>query len=445
MTATLVPAEEQVRPASLLPAYSFELTKLLTQWRTRIILLVCLIAPGCFVAVVSSQSSLPTDTVFGRSMQATGWAGSLVVLAFACSWGLPLLTSLVAGDVFAAEDRLGTWRHLIVAVRSPRRIFQAKALASVTVIVLMVTALCASGIAGGLLAVGSHPLVGLDGHTLAPGNAAHVVLVAWLCVLAPTLAFAAVGLLGSVVLGRSPMGLMVPAGLALAMNLVLLLPVPVAVRLALPSNAFLAWRGLFTEPAQTGPLLVGIAVSLVWGVVATGLAYVLFVRRDFTDHAYDGAGRQALATTALPLAALVVVTALVVVAVTPARGSGVEQRKLEASMSTAYAHLYRLQTEQLHRPAVTEAQLHTSAACDKGGNRVANHGPGNDWRCVVSWRLPGSTAKGSAIYQLDVTAEGRYVADGDGPKEVNGFFSVRTPSGDAPNPLWQFDGYVDLL
>ena len=41
--------------------------------------------------------------------------------------------------------------------------------------------------------------------------------------------------------------------------------------------------------------------------------------------------------------------------------------------------------------------------------------------------------------------DGRYVADGDGPKEVNGFFQVRTPHGDAPNPLWQFDGTVDLL
>jgi ABC-2 type transport system permease protein len=445
MTATLAPADEQAQPAPRLPGYSFELTKLLTQWRTRIVLLACLIAPGCFVAVVSSQSSLPTDTVFGRSMQATGWAGSLVVLAFACSWGLPLFTSLVAGDAFAIEDRLGTWRHLLVAVRSPRKIFLAKALASLTVIELMVTALCASGIAGGLLAVGSHPLIGLDGHTLASGDAAGVVLVAWLCVLAPTLAFAAVGLLGSVVLGRSPMGLLVPALLALGMNLALLLPIPVAVRLALPSNAFLAWRGLFTEPVQTGPLLVGIAVSLVWAVVATGLAYALFVRRDFTGLANDGAGRRALATTVLPLAVLVAVTALGVAAATPARGSGLDQRKLEASLSTAYAHLYRLQTEQLHRPAVTEAELHTSAACDKGGDRVADRGPGNDWRCVVSWRLPGSTAEGSAIYQLDVTAEGRYVADGDGPKEVNGFFSVRTPSGDAPNPLWQFDGYVDLL
>jgi ABC-2 type transport system permease protein len=37
------------------------------------------------------------------------------------------------------------------------------------------------------------------------------------------------------------------------------------------------------------------------------------------------------------------------------------------------------------------------------------------------------------------------MADGDGPKEVNGYFLVRTPTGDAPNPLWQFDGSVDLL
>ena len=52
---------------------------------------------------------------------------------------------------------------------------------------------------------------------------------------------------------------------------------------------------------------------------------------------------------------------------------------------------------------------------------------------------------GSAIYQLDVSAGGRYVADGDGPKEVNGFFQVHTRSGDAPNPLWQLDGYVDPM
>lgn len=445
MSATLASPVETVRSAGVLPGYRFELAKLLAQGRVRGVLLICVLAPAGFVAMISQQSSLPTDTVFGRWMHATGWAGPLVVLAFACSWGLPLLVSLIAGDVFAVEDRLGTWRHLLVAVRSPRRIFAAKALASLTVILLLVLGLTASSVVGGLAAVGNHPLIGLDGHTMTSGAAARTVLLAWACVLAPTLAFAAIGLLGSVVLGRSPMGLLVPAVLALAMELALMLPLPVAVRLALPSNAFLAWRGLFTDPALTGPLLIGVLVSLAWAVVATWLAYVLFVRRDFTDLSNDGAGRRTLVAAALPLAVLVGVTAMILSAVTPASGTGIEKGKLERSLATEFAHLYVLQTDQLHRPPVTEAQLAATAACDKSGSRVEDRGPGNDWRCVVTWRLPGATATGSAIYQLDVAAEGRYVADGDGPKEVNGSFQVRTPTGDAPNPLWQFDGYVDLL
>jgi ABC-2 type transport system permease protein len=433
------------RPAPLLRGYRFELVKLLSQWRIRLLLAACWIAPAVFVGAVSRQSALPADTVFGRWMNATGWAGSLVVLAFASTWVLPLLTSLVAGDVFAAEDRLGTWRHLLVAVRSPARIFAAKALASLTVILVLVAGLAASGIAGGLAAVGNGPLIGLDGHPLSPADAASTVLLAWACVVAPTLVFAAVGLLGSVALGRSPMALVLPALLALVLQLAQLLPLPVTVRLALPSQAFLSWRGLFTSPTQVGPLLVGLAVSLVWTVVATGLAYRLFVRRDFTDLAYDGSGRRTLLVGALPLAALVVVTGVVIGVAAPARGSGIERDKLEVSLATSFSHLYVLQTQELHRPAVTEAQLHVAAQCDKGGDRVEDTGPGTDWRCVVTWTLPGATATGTAIYQLDVAADGRYVADGDGPKQVNGFFQIRTPRGDAPNPLWQFDGFVDLL
>ncbi|MEU8121782.1 ABC transporter permease [Spirillospora sp. NPDC049024] len=442
---TIAPTRIEAKPAPLVRGYRFELVKLLSQWRTRLMLLVCWIGPAGYVAVVSLQSMLPTDTVFGRWMHATGWAGPLVVLDFSCSWALPLLTALVAGDVFAAEDRLGTWRHLLMAVRSPRRIFVAKGLASVTVLLLLVAGLAGSGIAGGLAAVGGHPLVGLDGHLLSPGDAAGTVLLAWACVLAPTLAFAAVGLLGSVALGRSPMGLLMPALLAFALQLAQLLPLPVAVRTALPSHGFLAWRGLFTSPVQARPLVIGLAVSLAWAAVATALAYRLFLRRDFTDPSYEGSGRRVLVAGALPLTGLVVLTFALVSATTPAEGSGIERTKVQNSLATVYGHLYRLQTRQLHRPDVTEAELRVTASCDKGGSRVADEGPGNDWRCVVSWHLPGATAVGSAIYQLDVTANGRYVADGDGPKEVNGYFQIRTPTGDAPNPLWQFDGHVDLL
>jgi ABC-2 type transport system permease protein len=118
---------------------------------------------------------------------------------------------------------------------------------------------------------------------------------------------------------------------------------------------------------------------------------------------------------------------------------------VQQSVATVFAHLYRLQTEQLHRPAVTEAQLQVTAACDRSDGQVDPVGPGNDWRCVVTWHLPGTAAPGTAVYQVDIASDGRLVADGDGPKEVNGYFLVRTPTGDAPNPLWQFDGQVGLL
>lgn len=445
IAAAVTRSRAGARPAPVRRSYRFELIKLLAQWPIRLALLACWLGPGSIVAVISQQSSLPSDTVFGRWMSQTGWAGSLVVLAFSCSWLLPLLTSLVAGDVFATEDRLGTWRHLLVAVRSSRRIFAAKALASVTVITLLAAGLAVSSVVGGLAAVGNRPLVGLDGHLLAPGQAATAVLAAWASALAPTLAFAAVGLLGSVALGRSPMGLVIPALLALLLQIAQLLPLPVVVRVALPSYAFIAWRGLFTDPAQAGPLVVGVVVSLAWAVTASALAYLLFMRRDFTDLAYDGVGRRVLVGAVLPLAGLLAITIGAIAGATSASGSGIDRAKLDRSLATAFAHLYRMQTGELHRPDVTEEHLRTSAACDKGGSLVEDVGPGNDWRCVVTWHLPGATATGSAIYQLDVTPDGRFVADGDGPQEVNGFFQIRASTGDAPNPLWQFDGSVDLL
>src|SRR5579875_854623 len=295
MTATIAPggapAPHRVPVAR---GYRFELVKQLAQWRVRLLIIACWIAPALAVIVVSGQGTLPSDTLFGREMHATGWAGALVVLSFAGSWFFPLLTSVVAGDVFSAEDRLGTWRHLLVAVRSPRRIFAAKALASLTVLMLCLPGLAVSGIVGGL-AVGSRPLTGLDGHLMSPAGAAGRLLLAWACVLAPVLAFAAIGLLASVIFGRSPIGLLLHAFAGLGMQMASqVLPMPAAVRLALPSFAFLSWNGLFTTPPMLGPLLTGIAVSLVWAVAATALAYVLFMRRDFTSVASDGSVRRAI-------------------------------------------------------------------------------------------------------------------------------------------------------
>jgi ABC-2 type transport system permease protein len=431
--------------ASVARVYRFELVKLLSLWRVRLMIAACWLGPAFLVVAVSQQATLPADTLFGRQMHATGWAGALVVLGGAGNWVLPLLTSVIAGDVFSSEDRIGTWRHLLVAVRSKQRIFASKALASVTVLAVSVPGLAVSGVVGGLV-VGSRPLIGLDGHILSPGDAAAKLVLAWLIVVAPTLALAAIGLLGSVALGRSPIGLLLPAIVGIGLQLAQSVPMPAAVRLALPGYAFLSWNGLFTSPQQLGPLLIGVAVSLAWAVTATALAFALFMRRDFTNLAHDGDVRRLITFGVLPMLGLLVLSAAALAASTGATSSGIDQAKLQRSVATEFAHLYRLQSQELNHQDVTEAQLRVTASCNKGNGMVAPEGPGNDWRCFVYWHIPGvNDATGQAIYQLDVAPHGRYVADGDGPKEVNGYFLVHAPSGDAPNPLWQFDGNVDLL
>ena len=86
-----------------------------------------------------------------------------------------------------------------------------------------------------------------------------------------------------------------------------------------------------------------------------------------------------------------------------------------------------------------------NARRDYCGGLIAPQGPGNDWRCTVYWTVPGSTVTAQAVYQLNVSANGRYIADGDGPAQVNGYFLIVTDGTAVPNPLWQFDGDVDLL
>jgi ABC-2 type transport system permease protein len=194
-------------------------------------------------------------------------------------------------------------------------------------------------------------------------------------------------------------------------------------------------------------VLIGVAVSLAWAVTATVAAYLIFVRREFTSADHDGSSRRALTFGILPLAGVFAVSVgILALAVPGATGSGIVESKVEAALATEFTNLYPLQISEIYHQTVAKSQLHVTALCDRGGGLIAPEGPGDDWRCTVTWHVPGvNNAVGSAIYQLNINPNGRFGADGDGPKEVNGYFLVHAPYGDAPNPLWQFDGNVDLL
>ena len=53
---------------------------------------------------------------------------ALLVLGFATQWLLPLLTAIVAGDIFASEDQHGTWKTVLTRSASRSQLFWAKML-----------------------------------------------------------------------------------------------------------------------------------------------------------------------------------------------------------------------------------------------------------------------------------------------------------------------------
>src|SRR5262245_409784 len=105
-----------------------ECVKLLAHRKTQLVLAACAVSPFAFAIAIRVQNSLPEDTLFGRSVQESGFAVPLVVLGFAALWALPVLASLVGGDVFSSEDRYGTWTTVLTRSRSRSELFAGKAL-----------------------------------------------------------------------------------------------------------------------------------------------------------------------------------------------------------------------------------------------------------------------------------------------------------------------------
>ena len=59
------------------------------------------------------QSGSPNDVPFGRYVRDSGLAAPLVLLTFGSIWLFPLIASLVAGDIVAAEDGNGTLKTIL--------------------------------------------------------------------------------------------------------------------------------------------------------------------------------------------------------------------------------------------------------------------------------------------------------------------------------------------
>jgi len=260
----------------------WEVRKLRAQARARYTLLVVALAPILIVVVIQGQQRPPKDTLFGRYAHDSGFSVALLVLGFAAQWVLPLLTTIVAGDIFASEDQLGTWKTVLTRSVSRRQLFWAKTLTAAGFTTLLLLVLGAVTIVSSALVVGRQPLLGLSGQTISSGTGAWLTAASWASALAPMLAITSLAILLSVRSRNPAVGIAAPVVLAMIMQLVGALGGLEGIRPLLITTPFEAWHGLLVQDRFTRPLVEGIAVSAGWCLVCLGSAYASLRRRDIT-------------------------------------------------------------------------------------------------------------------------------------------------------------------
>ncbi|MEO6205157.1 MAG: hypothetical protein ABIO67_07240 [Mycobacteriales bacterium] len=143
-------------------------------------------------------------------------------------------------------------------------------------------------------------------------------------------------------------------------------------------------------------------------------------------------------TVLVRLAALGVGLA-VIVALIAAGHPVVTKARLEQALTPTFSRLYVEQSVILGRSNVTVASVGARTACDRGGPRVADVGPGSDWICFIDW-TDGAGKKQHGKFEIQAKSNACYVATG--PSRINGpvmIGDVRIGR-DVLNPVFEWDG-----
>ena len=172
MTAAALPARAAAaaRRPSTWTVYKWELLKLRAQKRTYLGLGAAVLVPCIFIVALMVETGGPDRVPFGRYVRETGLAIPLVLLLFGSIWLFPLIVSLVAGDIVAAEDRNGTMKTILTRSVERHQLFVAKVAAAFTY--AFAALLLFAGVAAvfGGLRFGFNPLTTLSGNTVGVGH-----------------------------------------------------------------------------------------------------------------------------------------------------------------------------------------------------------------------------------------------------------------------------------
>lgn len=422
--------------------YRAERRKLATQLATRILALVCVLGPFAFAGVLNIQSGSPADTLFGIWVHDSGFAVSLVVLGFCGSWGFPVMAGVLAGDIFSSEDRYGTWKMVLTRSRTRRQVFAGKLLAAATFSVALGLLAAVASLAAGLLLVGAQPLVSLSGTIVPAGRCLLLVLVSWLLSLLPMLAFTSLAVLFSVTTRNGIIGVIGPALVALAMNLLALIGTGIWMHVVLAGTAFSDWNGLWLAHPFYGPLWVESLVSVVWIAACVIAAWLSLRRRDLAGTPVARrAGWVMPVRFAIGFAGLIVLLAI-------AGNWGpapITAARLQANLATSFEQLTLLQQRELGRYVPAGTKLDILPSCNRRASTP--RGPG-EWICTLTVMTPELGADPfnttPVAYDMSVSSDGCYKADSP-PSFVGEQTMQAAGHKQVVNPLFVIYGCLDTL
>jgi ABC-2 type transport system permease protein len=404
---TLAPAAPNARAepsvsGGVRNACETELSKLMAQLTTRILLLVCALGPVAFAAVLNVQSGTPSDALFGFWVHSSGFAISLVILGFAGSWGFPIIAGVLAGDLFSAEDRHGTWKTILTRSCTREEVFAGKLLAVGALVTGLTVILAAASLIAGVVFAGAHGLVNLSGVLTSPGRMLALTVVSWLICLLPVLAYTSLAILFSVATRNGILGVLGPLLVALITQLLDLIGKGVIVHELLIGSAFDGWHGLFTSHPYFGQLIVGCVVSVIWIAACLTGSWLIMRRRDFLT-GVSGQGPSWMAPVKVVAVSAVAIAALAFAcSLGPA---GVTASRVSNSIGGVFNNVTLLQQQLIGRSVPPNARLYIRPQCNRPGAQSA--GPG-DWSCYVYVFLPQANSVPYQLQQVEYDVSVQY-------------------------------------
>ena len=264
--------------------YRWELRKLLAQKRTFIGLGAAVTVPLIFVVALVADSSGdgPDGLPFGSLVRETGFAVPLVCLAFGSFWLLPLITSLVAGDIVATEDHNGTLKTILTRSVERWHVFAGKILAALTYTAAVLFGYVGIALLAGGLIWGFDPLTTLSGTQIGAGRALLLTAAGTLAYLLPMSAIAAIGILLSTVTRNSAAAVVGTLMVSIFVQILGSISALDALDPYLLSTQFNAWQGILREPTDWEPIIRSAWVCALYALPALGWAFTVFLRRDVT-------------------------------------------------------------------------------------------------------------------------------------------------------------------